>query len=78
MSARVAELRAKLPKDVRLHYAMKCNPMPDVVAHFDRARRSPDAPERIGHANGYWHGHAGRGAARNPADAARTVEPLAS
>jgi diaminopimelate decarboxylase len=34
MSARVAELRAALPKDVRLHYAMKCNPMPDVVAHF--------------------------------------------
>jgi diaminopimelate decarboxylase len=34
MSARVAEVRAALPKDVRLHYAMKCNPMPDVVAHF--------------------------------------------
>jgi diaminopimelate decarboxylase len=34
MSGRVAELRAALPKDVRLHYAMKCNPMPDVVAHF--------------------------------------------
>ncbi|HYD73489.1 MAG TPA: pyridoxal-dependent decarboxylase, exosortase A system-associated [Candidatus Binatia bacterium] len=34
MSARVTELRAALPKDVRLHYAMKCNPMPDVVAHF--------------------------------------------
>jgi diaminopimelate decarboxylase len=34
MSARVAELRAALPRDVRLHYAMKCNPMPDVVAHF--------------------------------------------
>jgi len=34
MSARVAELRATLPQDVRLHYAMKCNPMPDVVAHF--------------------------------------------
>ncbi len=34
MSARVSELRRALPKDVRLHYAMKCNPMPDVVAHF--------------------------------------------
>lgn len=34
MGARVSELRAVLPKDVRLHYAMKCNPMPDVVAHF--------------------------------------------
>lgn len=34
MSTRVAELRAALPKDVRLHYAMKCNPMPEVVAHF--------------------------------------------
>ncbi len=34
MSARVTEVRTALPKDVRLHYAMKCNPMPDVVAHF--------------------------------------------
>jgi diaminopimelate decarboxylase len=34
MTKRVGELRAALPKDVRLHYAMKCNPMPDVVAHF--------------------------------------------
>ncbi len=34
MSRRVADLRAALPKKVRLHYAMKCNPMPDVVAHF--------------------------------------------
>jgi diaminopimelate decarboxylase len=34
MTRRVAELRAALPQDVRLHYAMKCNPMPEVVAHF--------------------------------------------
>ena len=34
MSARVAELRAALPERVSLHYAVKANPMPAVVAHF--------------------------------------------
>jgi len=31
LSARVAELRAALPKAVKLHYAMKANPMPALV-----------------------------------------------
>jgi diaminopimelate decarboxylase len=31
---RVAELRAALPGTVRLHYAMKANPMPALVAHM--------------------------------------------
>ena len=31
LSARVAELRAALPQQVKLHYAMKANPMPAVV-----------------------------------------------
>lgn len=34
MSARVAALRACLPAEVELHYAIKANPMPAVVAHF--------------------------------------------
>ena len=34
ISARVAELRMALPSAVRLHYAMKANPMPAVVAHL--------------------------------------------
>lgn len=34
ISARVAELRAALPEAVRLHYAMKANPMPALVAHL--------------------------------------------
>lgn len=34
MSARVAALRAALPEQVSLHYAIKANPMPAVVAHF--------------------------------------------
>ncbi|HEY0587822.1 MAG TPA: pyridoxal-dependent decarboxylase, exosortase A system-associated [Pseudoduganella sp.] len=34
MTARVAELRAALPRDVHLHYAMKANPMPAVVQHM--------------------------------------------
>lgn len=34
MTARVAELRAHLPADVHLHYAMKANPMPAVVQHM--------------------------------------------
>lgn len=34
ISARVAALRAALPAEVRLHYAMKANPMPAVVAHL--------------------------------------------
>ncbi len=34
IDARVAELRAALPGDVRLHYAVKANPMPAVVAHL--------------------------------------------
>jgi diaminopimelate decarboxylase len=36
MSNRVAELRRHLPRTVHLHYAMKANPMPEVVAHFAR------------------------------------------
>jgi diaminopimelate decarboxylase len=36
MSDRVAELRRHLPRTVHLHYAMKANPMPEVVAHFAR------------------------------------------
>ena len=34
MTDRVAELRRILPSGISLHYAMKANPMPDVVNHF--------------------------------------------
>jgi diaminopimelate decarboxylase len=34
ISARVQTLRATLPAGVKLHYAMKANPMPAVVAHL--------------------------------------------
>lgn len=34
MSARVAELRAAMPAALKLHYAMKANPMPAVVRHL--------------------------------------------
>jgi diaminopimelate decarboxylase len=34
ITARVAELRSALPAGVHLHYAMKANPMPAVVAHL--------------------------------------------
>ncbi|MEW6513550.1 MAG: pyridoxal-dependent decarboxylase, exosortase A system-associated [Pseudomonadota bacterium] len=34
LSQRVAELRATLPKQVKLHYAMKANPLPALVAHM--------------------------------------------
>ncbi len=34
MSARVAELRAAMPEDLSLHYAMKANPLPAVVEHM--------------------------------------------
>jgi len=34
MSRKVAELRAVLPVDVEIHFAMKANPMPQVVRHF--------------------------------------------
>ena len=34
MSQRVAELRVALPQDLHLHYAMKANPMPQVVSHM--------------------------------------------
>jgi diaminopimelate decarboxylase len=33
ITKRVTETRAALPKDVKLHYAMKANPMPGVVVH---------------------------------------------
>jgi diaminopimelate decarboxylase len=33
MTRRVGELRAALPHAVKLHYAMKANPMPEVVRH---------------------------------------------
>jgi diaminopimelate decarboxylase len=34
MTDRVAELRAALPSEMQIHYAMKANPMPEVVAHM--------------------------------------------
>ncbi len=34
MSDRVKSLRSILPEDIHLHYAMKSNPMPEVVQHF--------------------------------------------
>lgn len=34
LSERVAALRATLPSQVHLHYAIKANPMPDVVRHM--------------------------------------------
>jgi diaminopimelate decarboxylase len=34
MTRKVQELRAALPAGLELHYAMKANPMPAVVAHF--------------------------------------------
>jgi diaminopimelate decarboxylase len=34
MTDRVNSLRATLPKDIHLHYAMKSNPMPEVVQHL--------------------------------------------
>lgn len=34
MSERVALLRRQLPAEVHLHYAIKANPMPEVVRHF--------------------------------------------
>ena len=36
LSARVAQLRSALPTGIELHYAMKANPMPAVVAHMAR------------------------------------------
>ncbi len=36
LAARVAELRALLPTRVKLHYAMKANPMPALVCHMAR------------------------------------------
>ena len=34
LTRRVAELRAALPAGIKLHYAMKANPMPAVVTHM--------------------------------------------
>ncbi|QKS27538.1 MAG: L-glutamyl-[BtrI acyl-carrier protein] decarboxylase [Accumulibacter sp.] len=36
LATRVAELRSLLPDGVRLHYAMKANPMPALVCHMAR------------------------------------------
>ena len=36
LTRRVAELRAALPASIKLHYAMKANPMPAVVNHMAR------------------------------------------
>jgi diaminopimelate decarboxylase len=36
LARRVAELRAALPRSVKLHYAMKANPMPALVQHMAR------------------------------------------
>ena len=34
LDARAAQLRAALPEDVHLHYAVKANPMPALVQHM--------------------------------------------
>jgi diaminopimelate decarboxylase len=46
LTQRVAELRAALPDSVKLHYAMKANPMPALVLHmagWSMASTSPRA-----------------------------------
>jgi len=53
---RVAELRAALPREVELHYAMKANPMPEVVTHLATLVDGLDVASigewRVAHANG--------------------------
>lgn len=34
LSNRVADLRKQMPKDLKIHYAMKANPMPAIVQHM--------------------------------------------
>ncbi len=34
ISARVAELRRAMPPELKIHYAMKANPMPEIVQHL--------------------------------------------
>ena len=36
IDSRIAELRAALPAGIKLHYAMKANPMPELVTHMAR------------------------------------------
>ncbi|MDD3355243.1 MAG: pyridoxal-dependent decarboxylase, exosortase A system-associated, partial [Zoogloea sp.] len=36
LTRRVESLRAALPAGIKLHYAMKANPMPAVVGHMAR------------------------------------------
>ena len=36
LDARMADLRAALPSEVKIHYAMKANPMPALVCHMAR------------------------------------------
>ena len=43
LAARVAELRAALPLEVKLHYAMKANPMPALVCHMAKLVDGIDA-----------------------------------
>ena len=43
---RVAELRAALPASVKLHYAMKANPMPAVVGHMASWSMASTLPRR--------------------------------
>ena len=34
IAARISALRAALPENIKIHYAMKANPMPALVAHM--------------------------------------------
>ncbi|MEO8409452.1 MAG: pyridoxal-dependent decarboxylase, exosortase A system-associated, partial [Propionivibrio sp.] len=36
LARRVAQLRQALPESIKLHYAMKANPMPALVGHMAR------------------------------------------
>lgn len=46
LTARVAQLREHLPKEIHLHYAMKANPMPAVVQHLAKLVDGIDVASR--------------------------------
>ena len=46
LAARAADLRRRLPAGVKLHYAMKANPMPAVVGLHGRATSTASTSPR--------------------------------
>ena len=59
LSGRVADFRRLMPRELKLHYAIKANPMPALVAHMARSVDGLDVASPSGNVGCSFYGGVG-------------------